>query len=45
MKPAQCPGHFFDMPQHFRIGIGGDTEMTRIAFERLAAALDDYRRA
>ena len=23
------PGHFFEMPQHFRIGIGGDPEMVR----------------
>jgi aspartate/methionine/tyrosine aminotransferase len=36
------PGSFFDMPQHFRIGIGGETEMTRIGLERLAAALDEY---
>ena len=36
------PGRFFDMPQHFRIGIGGEPEMTRIGFERLAAALDEY---
>ena len=37
------PGHFFDAPQHFRIGIGGDPEMTRAAFERLGKALDELR--
>ena len=37
------PGRYFDMPQHFRIGIGGDPEMTRIAFERLGTALDELR--
>jgi len=37
------PGHFFDAPQHFRIGIGGDPEMTRAAFERLGHALDELR--
>jgi aspartate/methionine/tyrosine aminotransferase len=36
------PGSFFDMPQHFRIGIGGEPEMTRVGLERLAAALDEY---
>ena len=37
------PGRFFDAPQHFRIGIGGEPEMTRIAFERLGQALDELR--
>ena len=36
------PGHFFDAPQHFRVGIGGDPEMTRVALERLAAALGEF---
>ncbi len=35
------PGRFFEMPQHFRIGIGADPEMTREGFRRLAAALDE----
>jgi aspartate/methionine/tyrosine aminotransferase len=42
-ETAIVPGSYFDMPQHFRIGIGGDPEMTRIAFERLGAALDELR--
>ncbi len=37
------PGRYFEMPQHFRIGIGGDPEMTRAAFERLGRALDEMR--
>jgi aspartate/methionine/tyrosine aminotransferase len=37
------PGRYFDMPQHFRIGIGGDPEMTREGFERLGRALDELR--
>ena len=36
------PGHFFDAPQHFRIGIGGDPEMTATGLERLAAALAEF---
>jgi aspartate/methionine/tyrosine aminotransferase len=37
------PGSYFDMPQHFRLGIGGDPEITRAAFERLGSALDELR--
>lgn len=36
------PGHFFEMPQHFRIGIGGDADMTAAGLERLGAALTAY---
>jgi aspartate/methionine/tyrosine aminotransferase len=35
------PGKFFEMPQHFRIGIGGDTAGLRAGLERLGAALDE----
>jgi hypothetical protein len=34
------PGSFFEMPRHFRIGIGGDTPTLRAGLERLGAALD-----
>ena len=34
------PGSYFGMAEHFRVGIGGDPEMTRAGFERLGAALD-----
>jgi aspartate/methionine/tyrosine aminotransferase len=36
------PGKFFEMPRHFRIGLGGDPAMTRSAFERMSDALDEY---
>ena len=37
------PGRYFDMPRHFRVGIGGEPEMTRAAFDRLGKALDELR--
>ncbi|HYL86678.1 MAG TPA: aminotransferase class I/II-fold pyridoxal phosphate-dependent enzyme [Candidatus Angelobacter sp.] len=36
------PGSFFEMPRHFRIGIGGDTPTLRSALERLNSALDEF---
>jgi aspartate/methionine/tyrosine aminotransferase len=36
------PGKFFEMPQHFRIGIGGGTAGLRTGLERLSAALDEF---
>jgi aspartate/methionine/tyrosine aminotransferase len=36
------PGAFFEMPQHFRIGIGGETASLRAGLERLSSALDDF---
>ncbi|HUI83018.1 MAG TPA: aminotransferase class I/II-fold pyridoxal phosphate-dependent enzyme [Candidatus Binatia bacterium] len=35
------PGRHFGMPQHFRIGIGGEPEMTRAGLKRLGSALDE----
>jgi aspartate/methionine/tyrosine aminotransferase len=35
------PGKFFEMPQHFRLGIGGETADLRAGLERLGAALDE----
>jgi aspartate/methionine/tyrosine aminotransferase len=35
------PGEFFEMPQHFRIGISGNTEELRGGLERLGTALDE----
>jgi hypothetical protein len=43
-ETSVVPGRFFDMPQHFRIGIGGDPELTRTGLERLSLALDEYAR-
>jgi aspartate/methionine/tyrosine aminotransferase len=36
------PGAFFEMPQHFRIGIGGETAGLRAGLARLSSALDDF---
>ena len=36
------PGSFFEMPRHFRIGIGCDTPTLRAGLERLSAALDAF---
>jgi aspartate/methionine/tyrosine aminotransferase len=43
-ETAVVSGSYFDMPQHFRIGMGGDPEMTQTALKRLAAALDVMRK-
>jgi aspartate/methionine/tyrosine aminotransferase len=36
------PGHFFESPQHFRLGIGGPTDVLEQGLERLGAALDKF---
>lgn len=36
------PGRFFDMPQHIRVGLGGDTVMTAAGLERMDKALSEY---
>jgi aspartate/methionine/tyrosine aminotransferase len=41
-EASVVPGRFFEMPDHFRIGIGGDPAMTAEALRRLAAALDEW---
>jgi len=43
-ETSVVPGRFFDMPDHFRIGIGGDTENLRAGLERLGWALDEFRK-
>ena len=35
------PGRFFEMPHHFRIGIGCQTEMLAAGLDRLRSALDE----
>ncbi|HYL73536.1 MAG TPA: aminotransferase class I/II-fold pyridoxal phosphate-dependent enzyme [Bryobacteraceae bacterium] len=37
------PGSFFEMPDHFRIGIPIETAALQQNLERLSAALDDFR--
>ncbi len=41
-ETSVVPGEFFECPRHFRLGIGGDTAMTRAGLDRLGAALDDF---
>jgi len=42
-ETSLVPGKFFEMPEHFRLSIGGDTEMLRGGLERLGAALDEIK--
>lgn len=42
-ETAVVPGRFFEMPQCFRIGLGGDPAMTLTALERLCEALGSFR--
>lgn len=35
------PGRFFEMPEHFRVGISGDTDSLKAGLERLGKALDE----
>lgn len=35
------PGRWFEMPNHFRIGLGGDTGMLKDGLARIGAALDE----
>lgn len=41
-ETSVVPGRFFEMPDHFRIGIGGDPEMTAEGLRRLAEALREF---
>lgn len=43
-ETSVVPGRFFEMPQHFRVGIGGNTRTVAEGLERLAAALDQLAR-
>jgi hypothetical protein len=43
-ETSLVPGRFFEMPEHFRLSIGGDTEMLGGGLERLGAALDEIKR-
>ena len=36
------PGNFFEMPQHFRLGIGGDSNTLEAGLKQLGAALDRF---
>jgi aspartate/methionine/tyrosine aminotransferase len=39
-ETSVVPGSFFEMPEHFRIGIAGDSEVLEKGLERLSEALD-----
>lgn len=41
-QTSVVPGHFFEMKDLFRIGIGGDPVMTAQGLDRLSAALDSF---
>ena len=40
-ETSVVPGRFFDAPEHFRIGAGGETEDLREGLSRVSAALDE----
>jgi aspartate/methionine/tyrosine aminotransferase len=40
-ETSVVPGRFFDSPDHFRIGVGGETEKIRDGLSRVEAALDE----
>lgn len=40
-ETSVVPGRFFEMPDHFRLGYGGDTETLRQGLERIGNALDE----
>ena len=40
-ETSVVPGRFFEMPEHFRVGITTDTETLQIGLERLGRALDE----
>jgi aspartate/methionine/tyrosine aminotransferase len=43
-ETSLVPGRFFEMPEHFRLSIGGDTKMLSGGLERLGAALDEFEK-
>lgn len=43
-ETSVAPGRFFEMPAHFRLGLGGDSETLVEGLERLGYALDELRR-
>lgn len=41
-ETSVVPGRFFDAPGHFRIGVGGETDIVREGLRRIGAALDEF---
>ena len=44
-ETSVVPGGFFEMPAHFRIGLGGATEVLSEGLDRIGRALDELKRA
>ncbi|MGH9929928.1 MAG: pyridoxal phosphate-dependent aminotransferase [Pyrinomonadaceae bacterium] len=42
-ETSVVPGSFFELPAHFRVGMGGDSETFAAGLDRLGQALDDLR--
>lgn len=42
-ETSVVPGSFFELPAHFRIGLGGDSEVFAEGLDRLGRALDEVR--
>jgi len=42
-ETSVVPGRFFEMPLHFRVGIGGDSAITAEGLVRLGQALDQWK--
>ena len=41
-ETSVVPGRFFEMPRHFRLGIGGETALLQAGLDRLGAALEAW---
>ncbi|MFL6527683.1 MAG: pyridoxal phosphate-dependent aminotransferase [Chthoniobacterales bacterium] len=42
-ETSVVPGEFFEMPDHFRIGVGGPTDEVRKGLDRIGAALEELK--
>jgi hypothetical protein len=40
-----APGRFFDLPDHFRIGVGAATDTVNAALRQLGKGLDAYKQS
>ena len=43
-ETSVVPGSFFEMPEHFRVGIAGETEALEAGLDRLGRALEEINR-
>ena len=43
-ETSVVPGSFFEMPEHFRVGIAGETEVLEAGLDRLGKALEEINR-